>query len=521
MLRSILKYTLIVSLTALLFSCVEAEDFPTPQGARLSFSKDSLDLDTVIIGSSAATERFTIYNNNSDGISITEVKLSDNKHFFINVDGTFIDGNLPSSIDCRNDDSLIVFLQYTAPQQIDSPFQEHETDIIFTLANGISQSVHAKATALNAIILRDDTIKENTIFNDSLPYAIYKGITVAEGVTLELQEGTTMFFNADAGLKVHGCLKAHGSLEKPITMRGNRLDNMFDKEAYDRVPNQWQGITFTSSSYDNTLSYCDIHSGKYGIRCDSSDITKQKLLLENSIIHNTKDHALELYNTRSFIGNCQITNAGGNCINVYGGNNTFVHSTIGSFYIFEGGYGNALFFSNHVGDTLYPIDTLFFYNSIITGYATDEIFGDKYQKHEAIPFNFGFINCLLNTPEFESDEDGTVINCLWDNKKNKVCREANFKKFDTEYLYFDFSLDSLSVAIGNADTEITNKYYPSDRLGTDRLNDGTSDIGCYEYKTDKAKAKAKAKTKANAKAKANAKTKANANTKAKAKAKQC
>ena len=54
--------------------------------------------------------------------------------------------------------------------------------------------------------------------------------------------------------------------------------------------------------------------------------------------------------------------------------------------------------------------------------------------------------------------------------------KRHFVNIDEENLYYDFRLDSLSLAVGFADAE---SAAPSDRNGT--LRDETPDAGAYEY----------------------------------------
>jgi hypothetical protein len=46
--------------------------------------------------------------------------------------------------------------------------------------------------------------------------------------------------------------------------------------------------------------------------------------------------------------------------------------------------------------------------------------------------------------------------------------------------YYDFTLDSLSLARDKADISIAEQYR-FDRLGNNRLADGKPDLGAYEY----------------------------------------
>jgi hypothetical protein len=46
--------------------------------------------------------------------------------------------------------------------------------------------------------------------------------------------------------------------------------------------------------------------------------------------------------------------------------------------------------------------------------------------------------------------------------------------------YFDFRLDSVSVARGIANKAIAEKY-PLDLLGNDRIKDNSPDLGAYQW----------------------------------------
>ncbi len=255
---------------------------------------------------------------------------------------------------------------------------------------------------------------------------------------------------------------------------------MFSQQPYDRITVQWGGIVLAGESYGNHLDYCDIHSGAYGIVCDSADVNREKLRLENSIVHNVSGDVLRAKAAKVFVGNTQLTNAGGNCVTLLGGDHTFVHCTIGNFYAFAGGRGVALSYTNAEGDTRLPLYNAAFLNCLITGYSADEIMGSSSDGYKEDPFSYLFRNCLLNTPVTESEG---IVNCLWDNDDHEVYRETNFSpEFDLDKLIFTFELDERSQAIDHADPEITRAFYPQDPYGNDRFADEGPDIGCYEKK---------------------------------------
>ncbi|MDD6783705.1 MAG: hypothetical protein PUD79_04000 [Prevotellaceae bacterium] len=462
-------------------SCVSEEDFPTPADARIAFSADTLDFDTIIINKESPTTQFAIYNTSSSGITITSVAFEGDasQDFLANVDGTFIDGHTPISIDCRGKDSLIAFAQFNSRDHDRDQAVLSEAKLVFTLANGVKQGIVVKGYSQSVVEKRGLVVDQNTTLDASRPIAIYDSLVVKPGATLTIAPGNTLLFSSEAGIKVEGTIKAEGTLDKPIVFRGNRYDDMFKNQPYDRIDNQWQGIWLTASSYDNHFNFCDIHSGNYGIACDASDIGIQKLTLENSIIHNTRRDGLSLNQCKSFIGNSQITNAENYCVYVVGGNTTIIHCTIGWFSPFSTRLGNALLFCNHIDEQPYPIENLEIRNSIVTGHQSDEIFANI-STDETVANNYSFYNCLLNTPEIKDNPQ--VLNNVWENNKSEVKHDGNFINFDYKSLIYDFRLSADSPARFLADPVTTSTYYPLDRLGQPRPTNGQqADAGCYQY----------------------------------------
>ena len=471
---------LLCAMTLILSSCLDEQTFPTPADARIAFSADTLDFDTVIINRESPTVQFSVYNKSSKGIRITSVAFEgkDKDAFLANVHGFFIQPGIPVSIDCAGKDSITAFAQFNAQDNDNDQAVISEADLVFTLANGVSQKVHVMGYSQAVVELRGKTFTSDATLQATRPFAVYDSLVVKPGATLTIAPGSTLLFASDAGIKVEGTLVAKGTQEEPIVFRGNRYDNMFKNQPYDRIDNQWQGIRLTSSSYDNHLDHCDIHSGNYGITCDSADQSRLKLKLENSVLHNVRRNALTIDQCQVFVGNTQISNAENNCVDVTGGHSTFVHCTIGWFSPFSTRQGNALVFTNHKGDNACPISQLTFYNSIITGHNSDEIFAYT-SSNESISNNYAFYNCLLNTPEIKDKPN--VVNNVWENRQSTVKQAANFVNFDYSALIYDFRLAADSPARFIADPAITQQYYPLDRLGTPRLTNNLPDAGCYQY----------------------------------------
>ena len=469
--------TLLLTLTA---GCWQDEEFSTAPTDLLRFSTDSVNFDTVISGQPTNTRTFMVYNPNARSLRISRAFLGRGTEsvFRVNIDGTFLENGEASNFELYAEDSLRVFLEMTAPVSDSDEPVAVEDELTFVLESGQTQSVTLTAYGQDVVVLKGWTVTADTTLTAGRPYQVYDSLVVAPDVTLSLPAGARLYFHPDARLIVHGTLRAEGALGNEVMMRGDRMGNMFSNQPYDLIPGQWGGIVLTSGSYGNIFNYCDIHSGSFGLRCDSADVSREKVRIENSVLHNVSGDVLTARACSLFVGNSQLTNAGGNCVTLYGGSSRFVHCTIANFYAFTGGRGVALSYTNADGSIPYPLHQAEFLNCLITGYGEDEIMGAQSADHADLPFNYLFRNCLLDTPEFVDEQ---VQNCLWDNDEAAVWREGNFSPaIDLDRLLFRFSLDSLSSAVGNADPTVTQTYYPYDRLGRSRLDDGRSDIGCYE-----------------------------------------
>ena len=204
-----------------------------------------------------------------------------------------------------------------------------------------------------------------------------------------------------------------------------------------------------------------------------------------------------------------MTNAGGFCAYIVGGNVDFTHCTIAQFYPWSGIHGNALYFANVDGDegheVVHPLTRLTFFNSIITGASKDEIYGTRMDDTDAA-FNYLFAGCLVNTVVSDNDCTDDIdgyrymfdssyplgkdsihfIACQLDTVGDKAKpnqtdekvtkpREGNFMLGDS----YDFSLDSLSVARGLGIGSLTPQDCAVDIKGNARPKEHP-DAGCYQ-----------------------------------------
>lgn len=466
-----------------LVSCNDDDTFTTSQQNRLYIPEDTLKMDTIFAKIPAPSKDFWIYNNSGDGIRCANVRLQKGNQsgFRVNVDGIYLGektGYQTSDIEVRNNDSIRVFVEVTSPDNGSELYKELDDNLIFRLESGVEQVVNLNAFAWKADMVRNLEVKSDTIIDTTVSgraLVVYCGITVDSLATLTIAPGTTIFFHDDAGIDVKGKLICQGTAEKNITLRGDRLDDILKDLPYNRMPGRWQGIHFHSDSYDNIIEYTDLHSGNNAVVCDSSDVSRRKLTINSSTIHNCDGYGMYLNNSKVYVANTQITNAYMGCITIYGGEVSLIHNTIAQFLERDEFARAALTFANYSGTHTYPLN-LEVKNCIITGFAIDHV---KKENTDSIAFNYHFYNSLLRTEVKDTASANHYENIIWENVKDvkdtASAGEKNFVLVDTSLQLYDFHLDSLSKANGSADARW---MLPLNREGVAR-DEKKLNMGCY------------------------------------------
>ena len=463
-------------------SCDDYDSWTTLPTAQLTLSEDTVAFDTIITEQGSTTKTLIAHNYNDKGLRISRVELAQGaaSHFRINVDGQYLSGGVGEDFEVRRKDSIYVRIEVLLPDGDSDAIRDFEDQLIFTLESGVQQKVVLTASGLDVIILRGETINADRTLDAKRPYVIYDSLVVAPGATLTLPEGCILMFHDQTSLLVHGTLKANGTLAKPVTLRGDRTDRMFPYLPYDNTPNRWGGIHFFADSKNNELTQCDIHSGDYGIICDSTALTEDTyplLLMEDCVVHNIGGPGLVFTHCRTQVTGTQISNTLGRCVDIEGGAHTFIHCTIAQFYPLSASRGDALYLADMEGESIYrPLLWSHFINCVITGYADDVIMGNLAETTFA-DVDFAFQNSLLRTVV---SDDRRFQNVKYDLPDSlDISGKDHFRLFDTYNFLYDFTPDSLSAIRGLADPEFS-KLFPVDRCGVSRLADGQPDAGAYE-----------------------------------------
>ena len=508
--KRILWYLLFFTFHSFIFhffiSCDQYDSFTTDRSASLSFSRDTLQFDTLLTTVPSSTLTLAVYNHGDMGLRISEIYLEQGKGspFRINIDGQDMsrsEANRVTDFEVRRRDSIIVRAEVTLPEfRSDNP-REVKDALVFRLESGREHRIPLIVVGRDAFFMRARTLLNDTTFGARRPIVVYDSLVVAPAATLTLSAGTQLYFHEGAGLTVHGRLMAQGTMESPVVLRGDRTDHMFDYLPYDNLPDRWGGVVLTATSIGNELTYMDLHSGGFGIQCDSSSLDERKLLLSNCIIHNVGGDALSLRNCRVEVFNSEISNAAGRCVYQAGGDVSFLHCTIAQFYPLSGNRGFALEITNVEDSVIYlPLVRADYLNSVITGYADDVILfpslkADDFPLNiDAPQTNYLFRNCFLAT-EVPDDEDYAprFVENVFDIKNSvdswvqptsddadSIRHEKNFVLFDTRNFLYDFTPKESSPIRGVADPKHSADW-PLDRLGRSRLLDGAPDAGCYEF----------------------------------------
>ena len=455
--------------------CQDDDSFSTNVSNILSFSADTVKLDTVFSAVPTTTRTFWVHNESGDGIRCTNIRLErgNQSGFRVNVDGVYLgseSGYQASEVEIRKGDSIRVFVELTSPVNGRNKPWLVEDNLLFLLESGVTQKVNLNAYSWDAIKYRNLHITNDTTLTGDRPIIVYGKLTVEEHATLTLAAGTTLYFHDGGGIDVYGRLCSQGEAGKEVILRGDRLDWMFDYLPYDLMSGLWDGIHFYETSYDNVMEFPDLHSSFYGIVCDSADVEKQKLTLKNMTVHNCQGKGLSTVNCKVTAENCQFTNTLYECVDILGGDVTMNHCTLAQFYPFDSNRRPAL---NYYSTATMPLLRMDCINSIVTGYPEDVVMGAT--ENENIPFNYRFISSILRTPAVEDAEH--IIDVIFENVEDtaSVQGDKHFKLVDINTQHYDFHLDSLSPAINKG-----SKDYPvsDDRDG--KARDDQPDMGCFE-----------------------------------------
>lgn len=476
------KIGVILLLAITLYSCRE-EQLSADPSLKLTFSKDTVCFDTVFTTIGTSTLRLMVYNKNANALSISSIWLDNNTAFKVNVDGEN-DLTQLKDLQINGGDSLFVFIKVNIdPLKQNNPVLVE--DNLHFAVNEKTQTVHLEAVGQDVFLIKTPerlTIKNNFTFSAAKPYLIYDTIAVQGKLTIK--PGARLYFHDKAALMAYNDVNAVGELQKPIILQGDRTDNIFENVPYAYVAGMWSG--FYLVDLKNTdhktykFDYVEILSANVGLYAFSQKtgfVPSMQLL--NSRIHNHAVYGLVLQNINALVVNTELSNAAAYCAYLEGGQHTFIHSTIASFFnstdvrIQSSPREDvAAVYINNLSKDGVPTHTSF-RNCIITGIRSNNLL-------VATPFAQYYTDTIANNYiKADSLHIANAHNNTYWQKNDSDAFVNTFYKYK-EYIYYDFRLAEHSPARGIGDGSFATKY-STDRLGNPRPTT-KPDAGCYQYK---------------------------------------
>jgi hypothetical protein len=465
------------------FSCKDDEISTNPHH-QLALGSDTIYFDTVFANVPSITGSFKFYNRNNQPLEISTIELlgGERSPFRLNVpDADEPNSPLNYNVFIGDKDSLFVFVALTAPDLDSDEPVKVEDDLVFTV-NGNRQVV--KLLAYSQSVVRPETEAGSYVFTGKRPYLIENDMNISGDATFE--EGARLFMHDLANLNISGNLSINGTAEKPVVIRGDRLDNIFIDTPYDFLPGQWDGIHLTGAGARHSVNHAFIRNGKTGLSIEGDNA---QLDIQHSWIHNFDDYGIIARNAVMNVSNSQITNCGISCVDIAGGESAFTFVTFANYYYsFRPSDNNrsrrtpSVQISNYITEeenetqTPAPVQKADFKNCIIYGPVNPELSLNILKKEEteeideSVPFVYSFSNNLIRGTEVEEDERFAAI--IWNEDPLFVSVS------DT----LDFRLQEKSPAINKADRNFdTENRFSLDFDGNNRYADEAPDMGAFEF----------------------------------------
>ena len=488
-------FILLISLLTIFFaSCRDDFNFETSTG-NLTFSRDTIYLDTVFSNIGSSTYKLKVYNKSNKDIRIPSIRLGkgQNSDYRLMVDG--MSGKTFDNVELLAKDSLYIFVETTINYQ---EYQNQTSEYLYTdqiefdygsnyqkielvtlvkdayflypkkYTDNTYENVLIGDAAFYGFVLEDnDAVNGNEfIWKNDKPYVIYGYGVVPSNKTLEINAGAQVYFHNNSGLIIaeNGNLEINGTITNLVIFESDRLEPNFN-----RISGQWGTIWITSggsAQIQNTV----IKNATVGLFIENN---AQTVNLYNVQLYNHTHYGI-LANNATITGENIVTNnlgvAGLGITS--GGTYNFNHCTFANFGAL--GSTTCLTMDNGDGSTQFSLIQANFNNSIFYGNTSTALL---IKKNGENPFNFYFANNLIRFSDFGQSDPTNVypLNNTTNYLNNVIARNLNtIPDFKNTHLN-DLRINSSSAAI-NISNAIPNSGY--DILGNIRPNNN-ADAGAY------------------------------------------
>lgn len=449
-----------------LTSCISDEITTSPHDV-LTFSRDTVNFDTVFTDQGTPTARLIVRNKAKKGVRISSIRFRNPEtRFRMNVDG--VSGADFNDVEIRGRDSIYVFIECMIPATHGASPGLVTDDLEF-VTNGVTQTVRVEAYGQNVTRLRNVRVSSDMRLTADQPYVVFDSLTVEKGAVLRIDPGAQVLFHDGASLVVEGRLEAVGEVGKMIALRGDRLDNVLPDVEYDIMAGQWKGVRIAAGSFENRMEYVDMRSTVSGLTLDScADLSRDKLTIVNSWLHNSQGNVLtSAYARVNAYGSC-FSEAAGSVVSLTGGEHEFLQCTIANNYLFSAIRGPLVWLGHLLPehaetDNSQPLMKAVFANSIIYGLANDLNEGDL--AGSDVYFRYVSLKSA-------GEDDDHFLNCLWDT-------DPLFLTVRNDY-YFNYRLSDESPVRDDGDPALVTPVVLIDMDGVNRLASGNPSLGAYQ-----------------------------------------
>ena len=411
--------------------------------AKLAFSVDTVQFDTVFTTLGSTTQLVKVYNRNNDAVVIDEVRLEggSSSNFRINVDGS--PGAVFSDIELRGGDSLWIFVEVTVdPNNQNSPFVIE--DAIRFQTNGNEQAIRLMAWGQNAFYHgrpgRFTVLPCNEQWTAERPHLVFGIVAIDEGCNLTIGAGTQVHCYARSGIYVYrGGLDVQGNLGNEVVFQGSRLET-----AYDDIPGQWgieldfefegdfgietativRGGVWLVESTGSTIDYAIFKNGNIGIQVDTlGNPSVDALRITNTVVQNMGITGLLAQGASVSGWNNLFASAGqASAAFTIGGSYRFAYTTFANYWTDGVRQSPTFVLSNYYTDIndnlqIRPLTNTWFHNCIMWGNNAslsdyNEFLVDL-QQEESQEYNFQFCSIdtdidLTNPARYTGIVNGTV-----------------------------------------------------------------------------------------------------------------
>ncbi len=484
-----------------LASCRDDFNFEPATGSELTFSKDTVYLDTIFSNIGSSTYNLKVYNNSNKDIKIPSIKLGkgDNSNFRLMVDG--MSGKSFENIELLAKDSMFIFVETTVDikQQTNGKEFLYTDEIVFQ-AGSNQQKVNLVTLVKDAVFLypqkfqdgsyeslnfgdvkiygffldENDTTNGNELeWTNNKPYVIYGYAAVPPNKTLNVSEGTQVHFHRNSGLVTfsNATMNVNGSIENPTIFQGDRLEPSFED-----TPGQWDGLWISQDS-DASISNAIIKNAVDGLFINKN---KLPVNLNNLQIYNCEKNGLLLQVANVTGTNIVTNNCGAAGLNInFGGTYDFTHCTFTNFWSRQN--QTAVIMNNGDGSNAFALNA-HFKNSIIYGNASESLLMVPANKETNFTFKFEYslVKFLNSSNRF----DTTNFPYNFSNTTNfNNCLLA--KNFNDHQPYFyntnknQMMITEKATALISYGNPFFAQQVPQDLLGKNRLT--SADLGAYQH----------------------------------------